>query len=635
MKKRVVTLSLVGLVGLGLGAGCDDGTSIEASLTASDAPEEKYTPELALALAQGTPQDVLVMLDDGALQARRAALRFVPHGQDYSALAGQLAQDLTSVKNAVIAAVSAEPLVTLREYSNLPVMNLHLSSEQALKELADNPLVAAIAADRMVYAMDTPPTNLSSIRQPNVAAMGYMGEGASVAVLDTGTDYTRAPFGCTAAGQPAECPVVVAKDFAVEDKALDQGSFHGTNVAGIVLSVAPKARILALDVFDGDGAWTSTILSAINWCVQHKADHNIVAMNLSLGGGLFASACPKDPFEYGLAPARAAGILPIVASGNNGSKTSLSSPACAPSAISVGAVYSANVGSLRTSVCTDTTSAADKVACFSNSASFLTMWAPGVGITGAGITMSGTSQATPHVAGAAALLAAAYPSDTADARAKRLTTSGTTITDARNKVKKPRLDLEYALGVGSGSVAPSGKVTINQGAAYSKVREVSVNVSTTTGTAAEVCLSNVATCTTWQAYSPTLIWVFPVGDGKKTLYVRWKNAYGKASSTAVSASIIVDSLAPIPGRWSTKVSGQTVKWTFTGWRDATSGIARYTLVANTSPPASCSDGTVLYSGAATSWTSGILPVGTLSFRLCAVDKAGNTSNGILGTVIVK
>ena len=131
---------------------------------------------------------------------------------------------------------------------------------------------------------------------------------------------------------------------------------------------------------------------------------------MSLGGGVRSTTtCPSDPLAVSVSSARAAGILSAVASGNSGNLNAISSPACGPDAISVGAVHAANLGGLSWSTCSDNATAADKVACFSCSSSFLTILAPGVMITAAGITMSGTSQATPHVAGAIAVLAAAFP----------------------------------------------------------------------------------------------------------------------------------------------------------------------------------------------------------------------------------
>lgn len=83
------------------------------------------------------------------------------------------------------------------------------------------------------------------------------------------------------------------------------------------------------------------------------------------------------------------------------------------------------------SSCTDSSSYADKVACFSNSSANLTLLAPGVRISGGGIVMSGTSQATPHVAAALAIIRAnnAFANDSLDESVNRLKNSGTLVTD--------------------------------------------------------------------------------------------------------------------------------------------------------------------------------------------------------------
>jgi subtilisin family serine protease len=100
----------------------------------------------------------------------------------------------------------------------------------------------------------------------------------------------------------------------------------------------------------------------------------VCAINLSLGSNTAsATPCAESSYEPVFAAARAAGIVPVVASGNEARKGTIASPACAPSAVSVGAVYDSNIGSRAWGPCNDTTTAADKVACFSNSASFLTL----------------------------------------------------------------------------------------------------------------------------------------------------------------------------------------------------------------------------------------------------------------------
>ena len=341
-----------------------------------------------------------------------------------------------------------------RRYEHLPIVAMTLSSDRALRAVARHPDTVLVVADTPNEAFLT--QSLSLIDQPVAVADGKIGAGATVAVLDTGVKYTLSAFGsCTAPGAPATCKVSAAQDFAPSDGLLDDASGHGTNVAAIVLGVAPGARIVALDVFRPDGtAWSSDILAAIDWVIANQATYHIAAMNLSLGSGAFAAPCPNDALAVGVASARAAGVLSAIATGNRGYTNRVASPACAPSGISVGAVYDANVGAMAWTPCADATTAADKVTCFSDSASFLTMLAPGALITAAGATFGGTSQAAPHVAGALAVLRGAFPNDTAEETIARLTGNGVLVTDPRNNVTTPRLDVGAAASDCVSAVAP-------------------------------------------------------------------------------------------------------------------------------------------------------------------------------------
>jgi hypothetical protein len=133
----------------------------------------------------------------------------------------------------------------------------------------------------------------------------------------------------------------------------------------------------------------------------------------------------------------------------------------------VGAVYDANVGAFSyPAVCSDATTAADKVVCFSNSASFLSLLAPGALITAAGATYAGTSQAAPHVSGAVGLLRSAYPSESVDATVTRLTSRGVNITDPRNSLVKPRIDVLAALGAVNDQFAAAVSLAGQSGSVY-------------------------------------------------------------------------------------------------------------------------------------------------------------------------
>ncbi|MET9444014.1 S8 family serine peptidase [Streptomyces sp. NPDC006610] len=254
-------------------------------------------------------------------------------------------------------------------------------------------------------------TSVGQIGAPKAWEAGYDGTGVKIAVLDTGVDATHPDL----KGQ-----VTASKNFSTAADAHDRFG-HGTHVASIAAGtgaksggtykgVAPGADILNGKVLDDNGYGDdSGILAGIEWAAEQGAD----VVNLSLGG---QDTPDTDPLEAAVDRLSAdKGILFAVAAGNSGPET-VGSPGSANSALTVGAV-----------------DGKDALAGFSSTGPRLgdgaikpDVTAPGVDITAASakgsviaqeegekpagyVTISGTSMATPHVAGAAALLKQQHP----------------------------------------------------------------------------------------------------------------------------------------------------------------------------------------------------------------------------------
>jgi len=439
------------------------GFSVSALGTHEALAYDKGPPSSVIsALGSGQHQDLLVLLDDSTVRGEAAELRArakFPY-DDPGILALKAARYVALKQGVLDDFATADELAVLQDYRHLPMMFLRFRSLRALRRIVDNPAVIAVYEVRANRPLLT--ESLSLIHQPEVAAAGQLGVATTVAVLDTGVEYTRPAFGsCAAPGVPVSCRVIYAKDFTpTDDGMLDDSGHHGTNVAATVVGVAPGTRIAALDVFRADGyAYDSDIILAIDWAIQHQWSLNIVAMNLSLGIGGYSESCPTDPLAVPIANAKEAGILPIVASGNDGYLDRVSRPACAPAAVSVGAVYDSDVG-VYVNSCVDFFTYGDLVTCFSNTAAFLTMLAPGCRITagspaggGPDLTLCGTSQAAPHVAGAAAVLRAGFPSEVLDQTIFRMTSSGVPVPDRGSTYTRPRLHMWAATLVPTLSVS--------------------------------------------------------------------------------------------------------------------------------------------------------------------------------------
>ena len=396
-------------------------------------------------LTGGRFQDLIVEFEHQDIQieaaARRKARRLKFNNAQIMAFKGARYRDR---KQRLLNVIQDAEFNIIRDYKHLPLTLVRIRSKRAIERLVNLAEVKSLHVNRSFYPHLS--ESLPFIDQPDFCACGYGGDSV-VAVLDTGVKYNRDAFGnCSQPGEPG-CKVAAVFEAAqTDDGQLDASPVnHGTNVAGIVVGVAPDSRIAAVDVFDGNTASSNDIIAGINWVIGQKNQGNLntVAINLSLGAsGVPTSICNSSPLRTAIQNAQSAGIITLASSGNDGFLDAIGYPACIPEVVSVGAVYDGNIGGVNYSSCSDGTTAPDKVTCFSNSSNDLSLLAPGAEISAAGETLFGTSQAVAHASGAVAVLRAAFPADSLDETVSRLQNAGVPVTDQRNSVTTPRLDLE-------------------------------------------------------------------------------------------------------------------------------------------------------------------------------------------------
>ncbi|MDX2313193.1 MAG: PQQ-dependent sugar dehydrogenase, partial [Gammaproteobacteria bacterium] len=361
----------------------------------------------------------------------------------------------------------------VKRFRHVPYIALEVDAEE-LSRLMRQPEVTSISSDELLQLSlnDTVP----QIGADLAWLQGYTGNGQVIAILDGGFDTSHPAFAgrivdeacysttsfidntttlCPNGDKPSGEDSQVGPGAAIHcDDML--GCDHGTHVAGIAAGdddtyrgIAPDAGILPIQVFSRlNGllacgfappclsAFTSDVVRGLERVYELRDTYPIAVVNMSLGGEGYATAAACDAAYPAVQAAvdnlRSAGITTVVASGNEGQTGAIGTPACVSSAVSVGAV-----------------DVIDTVAYFSNSADYLDTLSGGVGIVSAVpgdafAAKSGTSMAAPSVAGAVAVLRSADPGASPDEIVDVIKTTGVPITDSRNGLVTPRVQVDAA-----------------------------------------------------------------------------------------------------------------------------------------------------------------------------------------------
>ena len=324
------------------------------------------------------------------------------------------------------AAVSSRKGKINRKFKHLRAMTASLPEEEIAK-LKNNPLVAYVQEDVRVQ-MIAPLAAAEYQESWGVSRIGsavahdasILGTGVKIAILDTGIDASHPELSPAFKGGISfvqDANGVVSNPDPVDDTS----SGHGTHVAGIIaaarngtgtVGVAPQAHIYAVKVLAGDGfGMVSWVLAGIDWAIEQQVSIINMSLALDTGNPALEAACQK---------AWDAGILLVAAAGNSGGGA-VKFPAAYDTVVAVGA-----------------TDSCDNLWTFSDLGPEVELTAPGTAILstvpGGGYrAISGTSQAAPHVAGAAALLIAAGVAD--------LNSNGAINDEIRQKLRETARDL--------------------------------------------------------------------------------------------------------------------------------------------------------------------------------------------------
>ncbi len=427
---------------------------------------------------------VIVRLDVPSLESLQEASRaYRRSGPGLPANSGDpdrlLARAIASRREEVLSGLAGTWYLVGRSYDTVPFVALCVAQD-ALGRLPGLPGVQAVLEDELTglnqgwetsqarWTDDEDPEELNPserlIGAYGAWYRGFSGAGWYVAVLDTGIRRTHEMFAgkniveaCFAQGADpwtnvgsGDCPGGVRELTGPGSaRPYNDSQAHGTHVAGIAVGnngsdrfgVARDAGLIAVNVFSWFPSyfsvlsWTSDQIKGLEFVYQLRHDYRIAAVNMSLGGGGYNGNCDFDPRKPAVDNLRAAGIATVVSSGNDAYCGYVSSPACISSAVSVGG-----------------STLSDESYVFGNwDGELVDLLAPGVRINSATsyddesyASMTGTSMAAPHVAGAWALLRQFDPDLTVEMGLVALRKSGRLLVEALCPDEEPLPRIQLA-----------------------------------------------------------------------------------------------------------------------------------------------------------------------------------------------
>ena len=361
--------------------------------------------------------------------------------------------------------------------------------EAAIKGLLNSPKVKYIEQDQLV-SIDAVQNNatwgLDRVDQQDLplnSTYSYLSNGSTVDayIIDTGIRADHTEFGGRA---------VVGFD-AFGGNTSD-GNGHGTHVAGTVggslYGIAKGITLIAVRVLDNSGSGSlSGVVAGVDWVVGHHTAGKPAVGNMSLGSGFSSSV--NDAVRRAVSD----GVVMVVAAGNSNANAANYSPASTVEAITVGA-----------------TTSTDARASYSNFGSVLDIFAPGTSITSAWYTsstsvntISGTSMASPHVAGVAALYLEAKPGSTPAQVEQGLKAFATTGKVTNSGTGSPNL-LVFS-GDFTISPSPSAPILLSPSNGASGISATTVNVSWSASTAATSYKVQLSTSNTFNTVAKEVV----------------------------------------------------------------------------------------------------------------------------------